>query len=363
MPTHGHNDTPADACTERIEDEKSPAGVSVRLSRLKVTWVWLILGLLLSVAVSGCGSGSEAPASMPLVEDGQVRVPWTFRGSYPIRVVCTTGMVEDLVRHTGGEWVQVHVLMGPGVDPHLYKARPNDVALLQRADLVFYSGLHLEGKMAEVLENLPKQGRLAFAVTAALSRHDLLAEGEQFDPHVWFDVRLWHKCLLLVRDVFMQYDPQHAEDYRRNAEAYGKRLLDLDQWAREQIQQIPPKQRLLVTAHDAFRYFGRAYGIEVHGIQGISTESEASTAEIDALVELLVTRNVKAIFVESSVNPRNVQAVVEGCRRRGHKLRIGGELYSDAMGEYRPGVADEDNPGTYLGMIRHNVRTIVEALR
>ncbi len=363
MPTHGDSDTPADACTERVENEKLPAGVSARLTRVKNTCCWHIVGLLLSVAVSGCGSGSEAPASLALVQDGQVRVPWTFRGSYPIRVVCTTGMVGDLVRHTGGEFVEVQVLMGPGVDPHLYKARPNDVVLLQRADLVFYSGLHLEGKMAEVLEGLPRQGRLAFAVTAALTAKDLLADTGQFDPHVWLDVRLWQKCLWLVRDVLVQYDPQHADQYRRHAEDYGKRLSALDDWVREQVQQIPPKQRLLVTAHDAFRYFGHAYGIQVHGIQGISTESEASAAEIDALVELLVSRNVKAIFVESSVNPRNVQAVVEGCRRRGHVLRIGGELYSDALGEYRADVPEEDNPGTYIGMIRHNVRTIVEALR
>lgn len=363
MPTHGRSDTLAGAYTGRIQDEKFPAGVSARLTRVKGTCCWRIVGLLLSVAVSGCGSGSEPTAPMPLVQDGQVRVPWQHPGHYPIRVVCTTGMVADLVRHTGGEWVQVHVLMGPGVDPHLYKARPNDLALLQRADLVFYSGLHLEGKMADVLESLPRQGRLAFAVTAALTAKDLLTDTGQFDPHVWLDVRLWQKCLWLVRDVLVQYDPQHADEYRRHAEDYGKRLSALDDWVREQVQQIPPKQRLLVTAHDAFRYFGRAYGIEVHGIQGISTESEASAAEIDALVELLVSRNIKAVFVESSVNPRNVQAVVEGCRRRGHVLRIGGELYSDALGEYRADVPEEDNPGTYIGMVRHNVRTIVEALR
>jgi manganese/zinc/iron transport system substrate-binding protein len=312
---------------------------------------------------AGCNSATESNHPSSQGRPDQVVVPRKHAGNYPIRVVCTTGMVADLVRHAGGVHVQVSTLMGPGVDPHLYKARPNDVLLLQKADLIFYNGLHLEGKMAEVFESLSRQGRLAYAVTAALGSEDLLADGGQFDPHVWFDVQLWHKCLGLVRDVLVQYDPVHQEDYHRQAEEYGSKLLSLHAWAKAEISSIPKPQRVLVTAHDAFRYFGRAYDIEVHGIQGISTESEANPREIDELVELLVARKIQAVFVESSVNPRNVQAVIEGCRRRGHVVRMGGELYSDALGEFRAGVPEEDNPGTYVGMIRHNVRTIVEALR
>ncbi|MCS7016551.1 MAG: zinc ABC transporter substrate-binding protein [Gemmatales bacterium] len=330
------------------------------LERGRALWSALVL-VFVCLALFGCNSAENAVT--PPTRMGQINVPRKHIGTYPIRVVCTTGMVGDLVRHTGGEHVQVHVLMGPGVDPHLYKARPNDLRLLQQADLVFYSGLHLEGRLAEVLESLSRQGRRVYAVTSALTAEDLLSDGGQFDPHVWFDVRLWHKCLGLVREVLAQYDPAHRECYHAQAERYGAKLLALDEWIRNQLAQIPKTQRVLATAHDAFRYFGSAYDIEVYGIQGISTESEASLREIDALVQMLAARRIKAIFVESSVNPRHVQAVVESCRRRGHEIRIGGELFSDALGEFRTDVPEEDNPGTYIGMMRHNVRTIVEALR
>lgn len=325
---------------------------------------WLRPGyILLACLLVGCGSDNNIQDAAAGVHNGRVYVPRQHHGAYPIRVVCTTGMVGDLVRHVGGPHVDVQVLMGPGVDPHLYKARPNDVRLLQQADLIFYNGLHLEGKMSEVLESLARQGKLAYPVTGALEPEDRLPDSGQFDPHVWFNVRLWHKCLGLVQDTLVQYDPVHAEDYKRRAEEYGTKLLDLDEWIRQQIATIPPPQRVLVTAHDAFRYFGHAYGMEVHGIQGISTESEASAREIDALANLLVERRIKAIFVESSVNPRNVQAVIQACRRRGHVVQLGGELFSDALGELHPDLPEEDNPGTYMGMMRHNVRSIVEALR
>ncbi|GBD36925.1 Periplasmic zinc-binding protein TroA [bacterium HR36] len=339
-------------------------GVRLRAS-VRLGCVVAVAGLALVACVCGlgCHSNSDHPTNTALAQPGPIFVPRQHNGNYPIRVVCTTGMVADLVRHTGDGHVQVHALMGPGVDPHLYKARPNDVRLLQEADLVFYNGLHLEGKMAELLQSLRHQGKLTFAVTTALTAEDLLPDGGEFDPHVWFNVRLWHKCLELVRDVLMQYDPGHRDDYQRLAEEYGSQLLRLDEWVRQQVQSIPPAQRVLVTAHDAFRYFGQAYGLEVHGIQGISTESEASLSEIDTLAEMLARRKIKAIFVESSVNPRNVQALIEACRRRGHAVRLGGELFSDALGELHQEVPEQDNPGTYVGMIRHNVRTIVEALR
>lgn len=294
--------------------------------------------------LAGCGAGSRA------VDDGR------------LHVVATTGQVADMVRAVGGDQVQVTALMGPGIDPHLYKATPRDRRLLNAADLVLYSGLHLEGRLAELLEGLGRQ-KPVFAVTDAIREETperLIAAGEgvtAYDPHVWFDVALWADCIPLVRDRLAEADPEHAETYRKNAEAYAAQLQELDDYARSRIAEIPEGQRLLVTAHDAFAYFGRAYGLEVHGLQGISTADEADLGAVNALVDLLVERKVKAVFVESSVPAKNVRALVEGCQARGHTVAIGGELYSDALGE--PGTP----AASYAGTVRHNVDTIAGALK
>lgn len=281
---------------------------------------------------------------------------------YPVRVVCTTGMVADMLRNIGGQHVVVRSMMGPGVDPHLYKANPGDVRMLTSADVVFYSGLHLEGRLAELLEKL-NRWKPTYAVTDGLKhsdpsslRHMPGTEGV-YDPHVWFDVALWARCAEYAAEKLMALDPERADDYRRNAGAYVARLKALDEQCRKRLAEIPKERRVLVSAHDAFGYFGDAYDVEVHGLQGLSTVAEADLGGVNQIIDLLVARRIKAVFVESSVPTKNIRALVEGCAARGHKVTIGGELYSDAMG---PAGTRE---GTYLGMVEHNLNTIVEALK
>ncbi len=275
-----------------------------------------------------------------------------------IRVVTTTGMITDIAQIVGGERVQVNGLMGPGVDPHLYKASEGDVILLAEADLIFYNGLHLEAKMAEVFEKM--QGRVRTAAVTEGIDHDLLLSPPEFegayDPHVWFDVTLWMKAVELVRDTLAELDPQNARIYQTNAENYLKELAELHDYVKAQAEKVPAEQRVVITAHDAFNYFGRAYGFEVRGLQGISTATEAGTGDVQDLARFIAERKIPAIFVESSVPERNVEAVKAAVEARGFRVKIGGELFSDAMG-------DPDTPeGTYVGMVRHNIDTIVSAL-
>jgi manganese/zinc/iron transport system substrate-binding protein len=313
---------------------------------------WVCLPLMLAVCLAGCHRQADGAGS-PAAESGPGH---RFSGDYPIRIVATTGMVADLVEHVGGRHVAVTALMGEGVDPHLYKASSGDVARLNQADMVAYSGLHLEGRMGEVLARLARR-KPAFAVTNKLPRERLLKVGpNQFDPHVWFDVGLWAECLSQVETELAGFDPSHEADYRTQAAAHRQELIALDAWCRDQIAGIPAERRVLVTAHDAFHYFGRAYDIEVKAIQGISTQAEAGVNQINGLVEFISQRQIKAVFVETSVSERNIRALVEGCEDRGHHVDIGGQLFSDAMG--KPGTP----PGTYGGMVRHNVDTIRRAL-
>ncbi|MCK6476652.1 MAG: zinc ABC transporter substrate-binding protein [Phycisphaerales bacterium] len=305
-----------------------------------------LLGLALAVLVvcfaALVGSCGQAPAP----QNGR------------LLVVSTTGMINDVVRSIGGERVDARALMGEGVDPHLYKATPGDVRLLSGAAVVFYNGLHLEGRMGDVLENLASRRpvvAVAEAIDPARLRSPPEFEGHP-DPHVWFDVELWSDVARTVRDALVKIDPAGKDAYAAAAEQYLARLDELHTWCREQIQRIPEPSRLLITAHDAFGYFGRAYGLEVMGIQGISTDSEASLRDIAHLVDILVERKVPAVFVESSVPRKTIDALVEGCKARGHAVAIGGELFSDAMGP------DGGETGTYIGMVRHNVNTIVHAL-
>jgi manganese/zinc/iron transport system substrate-binding protein len=288
------------------------------------------------------------------------------RPGYPLKVVCTTGQVADMLRNIGAEHVVVESLMGSGVDPHLYKAVPGDVRSLNAADVVFYSGLHLEGRLADLLEKLSRR-KPVYAVTEGVERLHregtrLLREvpGSQghYDPHLWFDVSLWARCADHAAQRLIDLDPDHAQDYRRNAERYIAKLTELHQWCGHRLAEIPSGQRVMVTAHDAFGYFGDAYQVEVHGLQGISTADQADLARADRLVEMLVVRKIKAVFVESSIPQRNVRSLVEACAVRGHTVKVcEKQLYSDAMGP-------EGTPeGTYIGMVRYNVNTIVEALK
>jgi manganese/zinc/iron transport system substrate-binding protein len=279
-----------------------------------------------------------------------------------MQILCTTGQVADLLRNVGREHVVVNALMGPSVDPHQYKATLADNRKLQEADVVFYNGLHLEGRMTDVLENM-SQRKPVFAVADAIveqapKRLRKPAEFEGgYDPHIWFDVELWGHTPYYVAATLSELDPAHKRDFYKWAESYIAELQSLDHECREALAGIPKQQRVLVTAHDAFGYFGMAYKIEVHGLQGISTADEADVATKQRLVDLLVNRNVKAVFVESSVPHQNVENLIDLCARRGHKLIRGGELYSDAMGE------EGTSEATYAGMIRYNVKTIVEALK
>lgn len=274
----------------------------------------------------------------------------------PLNVVTTTGMIGDLVLNIGQEHVEMTALMGVGVDPHLYKATHGDLRRLQQADVIFYNGLHLEGKMQEVFEKLAHR-KPVYAVTQKIDEHQLHRFGKAHDPHVWFDVALWHRAGQLVLEKLIQHDPKNEASYRQNATQYLKQLSELDHWVKQQISQIPKQQRVLITAHDAFGYFGTAYDMEVRGLQGISTATEFGLHDIKALKELIISRQIKAVFVESSVPKRFLKSLVAGVNEVGQPLKIGGELYSDAMG------LSGTPEGTYVGMVKHNVNVIVQALK
>jgi manganese/zinc/iron transport system substrate-binding protein len=277
----------------------------------------------------------------------------------PLTVLATIAMIGDVAKQIGGDRIRVDTLMGAGVDPHLYKATREDVARMLRADVIFYNGLVLEGKMSDAIIRVARSGKPVFAVTELLPEDQLIEpEGADglYDPHVWMDPRAWSRAAELIADRLANQDRANAPTFRRNLAALQAKIAELDAYAERAIASIPAQQRVLVTAHDAFNYFSRRYGIEVLGIQGLSTESEAGVRRIQELVSVLVTRRIPAVFVESSVSDRNVQALVEGARARGHQVGIGGELFSDAMGE--PGSYE----GTYVGMIDHNVTTVVRAL-
>ncbi len=277
----------------------------------------------------------------------------------PYRVAATVGMIADIVREVAAPLAEVEAIIGEGVDPHLYKPTAADVKALQSADLVFYNGLLLEGKMTDVLVRLAGSGKRVHAVTEAVLEEPgyILADEEDHDdPHVWMDVKGWIAATTVVEKALATYDPENAATYATNANAYREQLAKLDDYARSSIASIPEAQRVLVTAHDAFQYLSRAYGIEVRGIQGMSTESEAGVKDIENLVAFLVERKIPAVFVESSVSDKNVKALLEGAAAKGHRVVIGGELFSDAMG---PANTYE---GTYVGMIDHNATTIARAL-
>lgn len=293
------------------------------------------------------GAGCDRPA-------GPAR-----NGEGPYQIVATVAMVADIAREVAGDQAAVHGLIGEGVDPHLYAPTRYDVVALMNADVIFYVGLMLEGKMGDSLVRVSRMGKPVYAVTELIDPAYLLEPEEfmgHYDPHVWMDVRAWMKAVTVIADALASYDPEHADSYRQRADAYLKQLEALDAYARETLATIPKAHRTLITAHDAFNYFGRAYDIDVVGIQGISTESEAGLQDINRLVDLIVERKISAVFVETSVAEKNVRALIEGAQSRGQAVRIGGTLFSDAMG---PAGTYE---GTYIGMIDHNVTVIARAL-
>lgn len=275
------------------------------------------------------------------------------------KIVATIGMIADIARAVAGERAEVIGLMGSGIDPHLYKPTRSDIAKLSKADVVFYNGLLLEGKMTDALIRTATSGKKVYAVTELIDETYLLEPKEfagHYDPHVWMDPKAWSLAIDVVRDKLSEFDPASVELYKTNADAFRKTLAALDEYSEKILVTVPEGSKMLVTAHDAFNYFGKRYGFEVVGIQGISTDSEAGVRDIERIVNLLVERGIKAVFVESTVSDRNVKALVEGARARGHDVRIGGKLFSDAMGK------PETYEGTYVGMIDHNVTTITRGL-
>ena len=301
-----------------------------------------LLAITLAAAVAGgCGGGPATPPT------GRVQV------------VATTTIVADLVGRIGGGDVELRSLMGPGVDPHLYKPSAGDVWSLSSAQAVFYSGLHLEGKMGEVFAEMNRRGVVTVAVAGCIPEPELIRSAGfsgVHDPHCWFDVALWSHTAACVRDALSELDPGHADAYRLRAAAYVEELATLDSWVRERVAALPPERRVLVTAHDAFAYFGRAYGFEVRGLVGVSTAAEAAAADVQQLAELIAERRIPAIFVESSVSPRSISALRQAVAARGFEVALGGSLYSDALGSPNSPAA------TYAGMIRSNVETITNAL-
>lgn len=282
----------------------------------------------------------------------------TPEGSERIRAVATTGMVADIVRAVGGDRVDVQQLMGPGVDPHLYKATRDDVLAIRRAQIVFYSGLMLEGRLTDTLKRMSGDVQ-AVAVTNAIPAQSLLNHGNadsHSDPHVWMDPSLWLLCIDPVLKELVRLSPEDTSFFEQNAKAYQQQLQQLFEYGQQSTRTIPAERRLLITSHDAFSYFGRAFDVEVMAIQGLSTESEASLQRINELVELITNRKISAVFVESSVPSRNIQALIDGAGARGHTVLIGGELFSDAMG---PSGTYE---GTYPGMMDHNITLITRGL-
>lgn len=275
-----------------------------------------------------------------------------------VKAVATIGMISDVVREVGRDRVEVTGLMGEGVDPHLYKASPGDVRAMSNADIIFFNGLHLEGRMADLIVRMASRTKVVQA-TETIDESRLREPPEfegHYDPHVWLDVSLWQSVATRVRDALIEKDPAGKDAYTAAAGEYHALLGELHAYAASTLQTIPQSNRVLVTAHDAFGYFGRAYGLKVLAIQGISTDSEASLQDINALVDTLVSRKIPAVFIESSVPRKTIDALIEGCKGRGHTLTIGGELYSDALGK------DGTLEGTYVGMVMHNVDAITKAL-
>ncbi|PWH86626.1 metal ABC transporter solute-binding protein, Zn/Mn family [Brumimicrobium oceani] len=275
-------------------------------------------------------------------------------------IVTTTTMITDLVKNIGGDSVVVHGLMGAGVDPHLYKASEGDVNKLSNADMILYNGLHLEGKLVDVFERMEKQNINAIAVTDALSSKFLIGSElfeSNYDPHIWFNIRYWELITLFVEKQLSDALPASSDYFKENAQAYLRQLKILQQEVADQIATLPEDKRRLVTAHDAFNYFGKAFGFDVVGLQGLSTATEAGVQDVQETAAYIIEHKVKAIFIESSVPRRTVEALQASVNSKDHDVVIGGTLYSDALGN------PDTEEGTYIGMFRYNVKTIVDALK
>jgi len=276
-----------------------------------------------------------------------------------LNIVATTGMIGDAIKNIVKDSAEVISLMGPGVDPHLYKVTQSDIKKLMNADVIIYNGLHLEGKMGDILAQMSER-KIVIAISEALTKKKLRATSEfqgNYDPHIWFSVQLWLDVVQFISKNISEIDKDHASFYKENTTQHVKELTSLHNWTQEQIKMISEQQRVLITAHDAFGYFGRAYGMKVKGLQGLSTAAEYGLKDVTNLVDYISENKIKAVFVESSVSDRSIKAVIEGCKNKEHNVVNGGTLYSDAMG------AANTPEGTYIGMVKYNVTTIVNALK
>ncbi|MBR9845125.1 MAG: zinc ABC transporter solute-binding protein [Algicola sp.] len=301
-----------------------------------------LLAVFIFISSFGCKNNTQSTASGKL------------------NVVTTTTMITDLVKNIGGDNINVQGLMGSGVDPHLYKASEGDVTKLVNADIIFYNGLHLEGKLVEVFEKMGSQTKTPIALGEELDKSTLIGSdyfASNYDPHVWFDIDYFKQFATKVTKVLSEKDPEHTEEYKANATSYLNKLDALQSKLKAIIETLPKEKRILVTAHDAFNYFGKAYDFEVVGLQGLSTATEAGVQDVQKLSAFIIDKKIKAIFVESSVPKRTIEALQAAVKSKGHDVSIGGTLYSDALGT--TGTVE----GTYIGMFEYNVKTIVNALK
>jgi len=300
------------------------------------------LALALLAPLSGCANASDAVSQDKLT------------------VTATTTMLGDLVKNISGDAVSVRTLMGPGLDPHTYQASAGDVTLMQEADIVVYNGLHLEGKMGDVFSALSESGRDIICIADGLDETRLLSSeeaGGTVDPHIWFDVSIWTDAAAYLADRLSQIDPDHADQYNENLQTYTAELEDLDAYIRQRTEELTPAQRVLITAHDAFRYFGAAYGYEVQGLQGISTSAEAGTADVSHLAAFIAEHSIGAIFLETSVPTKSIEALQAATEACGFSVDIGGTLYSDSLGDAASGC------DTYISTFKANIDTIVDGLK
>lgn len=277
-----------------------------------------------------------------------------------IKITATTTMLADLAKQIGGDEVEVTGLMGPGIDPHLYQASAGDINILQKAEIALYNGVHLEGKMGDIFQSLKNQNKIVVSAEDALDKTNLIESVDSqgnYDPHIWFDVALWKKTAVHFSAQLSEYAPEKADVFENNLQEYLIKLEELEIFIDDQVKSLPKEKRILVTAHDAFSYFGKAYGFEVKGLQGLSTESEAGAQDIIALADYITTKEIKAVFVESSVSPKTIEALQAAVKSRGFETSIGGLLYSDSLGDEQSGTAD------YISTFKANIETIVSALK
>ena len=313
----------------------------------------VIVAVILGISFSGIVQSNINNANLNMISEET-----TATDSGKILVTTTTNVITDLVETIGGENVLVSGLMGPGVDPHLYRPSASDVKKLQEAEIVFYNGLDLEGKMGDIFVKIGREGTPVWAVSEKIQTESLLSldTAGHYDPHIWWNAELWMEAAKVVEKGLSEYDPENSQTYKDNLDEYLTQLSELNEKSLEKMNSIPKTQRVLVTAHDAFQYFGHAYGLEEMAIQGWSTDSEAGIREIQNLADEIADRKIKAVFVETSISPATIEALSAAVQDKGHDVVIGGELFSDAIGE------KGTHEGTYIGAFTHNVDTIVEAL-